>query len=269
MVEQDKQPKRITIKELFMYVLDVFNFEVGIPYAMKALLLHPKRSIDTYLSEDRHSIINPLRFAVVAITLSIIPLVSNPNNFMVPNLQEGSQQLEQSRKQFEFGESIGKRLKKKSNTDTEETPKTQQEKEAEFQEFISAQNEVFSVLRKYLNVFFFLSIPISALFTWLLYKGHKYNYAEHLVINCFLSGFAFMISFFLYLFDLWVKPGFPIGAILASVITIIYTVYLFKKIFEENWITTIGKYFLILVGQQIITTILIIIVAAGYLLIMH
>ncbi len=60
------------------------------------------------------------------------------------------------------------------------------------------QNPVSVFVAKHINVIFFLSVPIAAGFSWLLFRKKGYNYAEHLALHAFLGGFRTV--FFLLIF---------------------------------------------------------------------
>ncbi|MEO8066541.1 MAG: DUF3667 domain-containing protein [Flavobacteriales bacterium] len=48
-------------------------------------------------------------------------------------------------------------------------------------------------MNQWFNVILFCSVPVNALFTWLLYRGHGYNYAEHLLVNGLLRGASLLL----------------------------------------------------------------------------
>jgi hypothetical protein len=50
-------------------------------------------------------------------------------------------------------------------------------------------NPVSAFVAKHVNVIFFLSVPIAAGFSWLLFRRKGFNYAEHLALHAFLGGF--------------------------------------------------------------------------------
>lgn len=50
-------------------------------------------------------------------------------------------------------------------------------------------NPISAFVAKHVNVIFFLSVPIAAGFSWLLFRKKGYNYAEHLALHAFLGGF--------------------------------------------------------------------------------
>ncbi|GAB2779678.1 hypothetical protein GCM10027275_24030 [Rhabdobacter roseus] len=61
-----------------------------------------------------------------------------------------------------------------------------------------APNKASALINKHINLIFFVAVPVSALFSWLLFRKSGYNYAENLTLHAFLGGFR--IVFFLFLF---------------------------------------------------------------------
>lgn len=59
-------------------------------------------------------------------------------------------------------------------------------------------NPVTAWVNRNINLIFFVSVPIAALFNWLLFRKSRYNYAEHLTHQAFIGGFRTM--FFLLVF---------------------------------------------------------------------
>lgn len=60
------------------------------------------------------------------------------------------------------------------------------------------QNPVSAFVARHINIIFFLSVPLAAGFSWLLFLKKGYNYAEHLALHAFLGGFRTV--FFLLIF---------------------------------------------------------------------
>ena len=55
-----------------------------------------------------------------------------------------------------------------------------------------------AMITKHITWVFLGTVPILAFFTWLLFRRHRYNYAEHLILHAFLSGFR--VFFFILIF---------------------------------------------------------------------
>lgn len=60
------------------------------------------------------------------------------------------------------------------------------------------QNPVSAFVAEHINIIFFLSVPLAAAFSWLLFLKKGFNYAEHLTLHAFLGGFRTV--FFLLVF---------------------------------------------------------------------
>lgn len=59
-------------------------------------------------------------------------------------------------------------------------------------------NPVSAFVARHINLIFFLSVPLAAFYSWLLFLKKGYNYAEHLALHAFLGGFRTV--FFLLIF---------------------------------------------------------------------
>lgn len=59
-------------------------------------------------------------------------------------------------------------------------------------------NPVSAFVAEHINIIFFLSVPLAAAWSWLLFLKKGYNYAEHLALHAFLGGFRTV--FFLLVF---------------------------------------------------------------------
>lgn len=63
---------------------------------------------------------------------------------------------------------------------------------------VRAQNPVSAMVTRHINLIFFIGVPVSAFFTWLLFRGKGYNYAENLTFHAFLGGFRIVFFMLLY-----------------------------------------------------------------------
>ncbi|WP_428658016.1 DUF3667 domain-containing protein [Runella sp.] len=59
-------------------------------------------------------------------------------------------------------------------------------------------NPVTELTSKYFNLILFVAAPVSALYSWLLFRRRGYNFAENLVLQAFLGGFR--VVFFILIF---------------------------------------------------------------------
>ena len=80
--EESYSLKRITFASLMGFVLSILNFEKGILFSIKELILRPRIVIEEYLKRDRKKLVNPIRFLVfstaISAFLSVIVIKNNP-----------------------------------------------------------------------------------------------------------------------------------------------------------------------------------------------
>ncbi|MFN2261542.1 MAG: DUF3667 domain-containing protein [Psychroflexus sp.] len=68
-VVQKKVVKRFTFRTLLNDVLLFINFEKGLPFTIKSLVLSPGESIRSYLGEGRYRFTNPIKYYILTVTI--------------------------------------------------------------------------------------------------------------------------------------------------------------------------------------------------------
>ncbi|MEM8523103.1 MAG: DUF3667 domain-containing protein [Bacteroidota bacterium] len=197
-----KQPERISIPRLWNSFLEVLNLEKGFLLTIKDLAVRPGKMMRSYLfTEKRFDYAKPFSFLV---------LLTAIGTFLTAKILAYSQgQTEEQVQQF---------------------PEAMQD---------SVQRAM-DLLGEYYNLYQVSQIPIYALATYWLFKSIRYNYAEHLIINCFLTAFSALI--FILVFPLFFISPSLMSALL--VVIFVYQVYFYQSIFQEKLLFTIGKAFL-------------------------
>ena len=107
-------------------------------------------------------------------------------------------------------------------------------------------------LMSYYNFFVLLLIPIYALTSYIIFNKKGHNFFEHLVFNSYLQSNLGFISLILQVF-LVNMLGMSFGAysILFLLLFILFTLYAFKKLYEQNLKQCIAsgiKYLLLFIG---------------------
>lgn len=156
---------RLTIKHYLHDALHTFtHLDTGILYLIKELLIRPGEVVKEYIGGARQKYFSPMQFLILGIGISTFLSIT----FQLMGPTQGGTVPGQSGAMVEF-----------------------------FRQF-----NVF--IYKYYNVMNFVSVPILAFLTFLFFKSSKYNYAENLVLNTFLSGerclLYISLSPFLYFF---------------------------------------------------------------------
>jgi hypothetical protein len=89
-------------------------------------------------------------------------------------------------------------------------------------------------------------MPMLALVLKLIYVRRNYLYFQHLIFSFHVHSFQFLLFALVVLLDRWVGEetyGMVIGV--AFVAAFIYTLLALKRFYQQNWLKTLAKYFLI------------------------
>lgn len=122
----------------------------------------------------------------------------------------------------------------------------------------NSKNPVADFIEKHVNLIFFAAVPVSAFFSFLLFKKKQYNYAENLVINAFLSGFR--VVFYILIFTPLViifrhNYYLVLGIYMAA--WIVYISWAHYQFYEEKlWIVIIKTIVQSLLTQVVLTVLI-------------
>ena len=112
---------------------------------------------------------------------------------------------------------------------------------------------------RYFNLIILFSVPVSALFSWWLFRKKGYNYAENLAFHAFLGGFRTV--FFVLIFTplvLWARDYYYTVLIAYFGLWIAYLAWAKIQFFGgPKWLTLL-KTILILLFNQILVTLVIV-----------
>lgn len=213
-------PPRISMQTIYESILAVFNFEKGMSFTIKNLLLTPGKTLTNYLfTAERTKHIKPMSFLILMVTIATfltLQLIKSSN----PDAMSGNEINDvMAGNSVNLGDGVPQKL--------------------------NDAVEIFNTLiKQYYHIFQLLKIPFFALVTFWIFRKKQYNYAEHLIINSYIiamTTFLFIVIFPITFLDMRV---FTI--LIAS--TIIYMFVAYVLVFEEkNWkgfLKAIGCYFL-------------------------
>lgn len=114
---------------------------------------------------------------------------------------------------------------------------------------------------EYQSFIFFLSIPIFALISRLIFlKNKKYNFSEHLIINLYTYSHIALTVTVVYFLTIWYQPVFTVVTIIAALFQIVFFAYVLKRLYSLTLSRILFKtllFFLVLIP---LFTILIIVV---------
>jgi hypothetical protein len=111
-------------------------------------------------------------------------------------------------------------------------------------------NNSFDDFSKYQGMIYILTVPFSALATWLGYYflGERtYNFTEHLVLNLYYSAQIIIITAVFSIVFLLFGLNYLIVSTLITVPTFIYMFYVLKRVFKDSLREAIAKFLFVMV----------------------
>jgi hypothetical protein len=198
--------------------------------------VNPGKDLNIYLNEDRRHLVAPLRLLLVSTTLVVLASFA----ILKP--------VENFRKGYEIGMNQG------YTVENEQHELTAEQKE-KMQKTLDFALKLEGMISKYYNLILMSSIPFMAFGSFLFFKKYSLNYAEHLVVNTYISSMQ-------NVFFLICIPLFLISDKLMLVYVIpayIYFIYAFKNLFKlPAWTAIWRSVFALIVGALFYTTTLIV-----------
>lgn len=124
-------------------------------------------------------------------------------------------------------------------------------------QFSAAENEKFqevstSFLKEYQSIIFMLAVPFYAMMSKLTFWNYKtYNFTEHIVINMYASAHFAIITAVLTLTAALMGSNVLLSTLLFIVAQVLYTTFVFKRLFKMGMGSTIKK-LLLFIGLSIL-----------------
>lgn len=86
---------------------------------------------------------------------------------------------------------------------------------------------------EYQSFIFFLSIPVFALISRLIFlKNKKYNFSEHLIINLYTYSHISLTVTVIYFLTIWNQPVFVVMSIIGTLFQIVFFAYVLKRLYS-------------------------------------
>ncbi len=108
---------------------------------------------------------------------------------------------------------------------------------------------------KYLSVVYTLSVPFSAIATWMAFNvvgERRFNFTEHLVLNLYYSAETIIISAIVTITLLCFRLDYAIISISTGLFTLIYFYYVLKRVFKATLLQSIAYFLLTMVAFGVI-----------------
>lgn len=202
---------RITPRQIGLDIIAILNFDRGVLFTIKGLILSPYTTMQSYLQGDRRKHAHPIRMLVFSSALAAFLTIN------LVGITDANVSVSDSDLTAEDGTVL----------DTEKAAEFQNSKE---EAVLKVKKDINNFMEKYLNLFFIGSVPIISLLCWGFYWRKGYNVAEHLVINCFLASIGNTFSIIFATLTAFWEPAMAIGMFLAM----IYYVYAMMDVYRNN-----------------------------------
>ncbi|WP_299226677.1 DUF3667 domain-containing protein [uncultured Psychroserpens sp.] len=132
------------------------------------------------------------------------------------------------------------------------------------------RNFEYADYNNYQSVFYVLSIPFSAISTYLTYwisDLRRFNFTEHLVINLYYSAQIIIINAFVTIVLLCFGVNFMLISFLSTLFILIYFFHVLKRVFNTSLLMTFVHLILVMIILGFIFIVLIVLVSIlGYFL---
>ena len=197
--------KRLTLKDVFAdFMSNLLELEFPLLNTVKGLTLRPGVLCREYINGKRKPYSRPFQYYLV--TLAIFYLfflalglqISDFSAGIVPEFPEG-------------------------------------EAGAPARELAGQINQL---INQYSRLFHFVLIPITSLFSWVIFKKVGYNFTENFVMNLFLGGHIMLIS--MLCIPLWFV-NFNLYFAVSGIVGVSYQVWGYKDFFQVKTSTAVGK----------------------------
>ena len=231
---------RFTFKESLGWIFDkIFNLERGVLYTTKELIIRPRVLLTNFLNKATVRYINPFRYAFFLATITaLVTIISGTFE---------SEEMSGFLQNYVEGWNEGR---------TNSSDKMTLEDTRSFIENI----------KKYLAFIFILFIPFYALSTYIVYYRKKYNFTEHLIINCYAYSFSLILALPLFIV-MFFKNGIAIYSTFNSIFYFVAYIYIFGRFFKENFFISFFKILLVVLITIVLMMIAGVLVLLGYVFI--
>lgn len=119
----------------------------------------------------------------------------------------------------------------------------------------NAYKEIERVIKEYYSLLSFVSVPFFALFSWMFFAKNNKSYAQHLVLNAYVSAHAnlfFVISLPLLVQDS--KMLYGIGNFFFLSAAVIYSIWAYMQFFspKTKWLALLKSFIVYMLSSFII-----------------
>ncbi|HEX8313393.1 MAG TPA: DUF3667 domain-containing protein [Flavisolibacter sp.] len=122
----------------------------------------------------------------------------------------------------------------------------------------TVQKQMMGGLQQYMNLVLFALLPVFSLFSWLVFRSKKYNYAEHFVLQAAVQAQinTFILIFIIPLAFLLQKEQQKILLPITIVLFVVCTTTAIRQFFNVSWLQAFLKGLVVYILTNIIQLIL-------------
>ncbi|MRX26913.1 hypothetical protein [Kangiella sp. HZ709] len=184
-------------------IRNIFDLDKGFPGTFKQMFLNPKLVVDSYWNKQ-DAFFPPVRYIIIAGILYALLW-----EFVIPK---------------DFVNSFAEEFALGLNSSA-------QQKVSISQEAVTAMVTSFNRYLAYITIVF---LPLTAAFTFLMFKSDKQTYLKHLILNAYISGQMIMLNLLSYIGVLFSIDFYTNLQFLIFIINIIYFFWATLKCFESR-----------------------------------
>lgn len=229
--QNDREIERISMPMIYRYLLSIINLDRGFLFTVKRFSLKPGLAAKAYLNSlDRRKYMKPISFIMLISIVSVYITFLYLDNFAM-----------------EEGGDIYRDMK---------------DMEAEVKKSVMV---LFAFMREYQHLLELLLIPFLALAARWIFPRCSFNYAEHLVVNCYLVGIQIIIHTIAIALGIFIN--FVFFSAIALVLAFIYALFAYRQIYASEmrfWPGLVRAAGVFIVGK-ILNDLLKLIPVGGYL----
>jgi len=212
----EQSQDRIDFKHIYDGILKVLNLERGLFLTIREMILRPGSMIKEYFGGTRKKYTHPIQYAVMLVGLYF---------FLFALLPESAMDLK------DFQESTyteGYNLTNKSGQPIDEE---------KMQEAFDLSQKMSNFIFQYMNVLTLVLIPVTAIFTFFIYRKAKFYYTEHLVLNAYIIGtYSVLGVLAIPLYIVYLPLAF-----FSTLLLLGYQAWAYMDIFQEKSIKGVFK----------------------------
>ena len=234
---------RLTIKTLFHQInAEFLSVDNKLLKTFMHLFSKPEVVINGFIDGTRKKYMGVIQYLAIALTLLGLQVFLMENVFNDPDMYTST-----------FLEEMAKKPGQENNP------------------FLNP-NSKFSDFNSFQSLYFTISLPFSALATWVAFwvvGFRQFNFTEHIVLNIYYGAQVTIFSTIIYIATLAFGINYFATSLFITILFLIYFFHVLKRVFKMSFLMTFGMF--ILTGATLgiaVGITLIIIVIVGFIFVL-